>query len=99
MLAIVCFHQVVSDHDLFTHSNWFCDQLEPYKGALGHPWNGILEGHAIWHILCATGAVYMLSGCQLAALCARYSADYVEVRYSIGLPWLQRKGVSVSKQD
>lgn len=57
----------------------------------------LLEGHAIWHILCATGAVYLVSGCQLTVLSYKHGAGRFRVRYTLGMPWVEDANLVSSK--
>jgi len=70
--------------------NIFCTPLTKQKVAIGWPIAFLLEGHAWWHVLTATGTQLMLVGITYLTVCVTEDHRKYFLAYSCGLPYVKR---------
>jgi len=75
--------------------NIFCTTLTKQKVAIGWPTAFLLEGHAWWHILTATGTQLMVAGITYLTICVTDDHRKYLLVYEFGLPYVKR--ISKSK--
>ncbi|EJD54625.1 alkaline phytoceramidase [Auricularia subglabra TFB-10046 SS5] len=76
--------------------NLLCRTLTRWKHTVGWPCAFLLEGHAAWHVLTATGTYAMLVGITSLSLCIREGEDRFDVEYKFGvLPLVRRRRVAL----
>ncbi|KZV93687.1 alkaline phytoceramidase [Exidia glandulosa HHB12029] len=76
---------------LWNLDNAFCGTLTGFKHRVGYPCAFLLEGHAYWHVLTATGTYAMLVGITCTSLCIRDGEGRYTIAYKFGaLPFVRR---------